>query len=25
LETLRDVDTVDDLDALSEEHPWLRD
>jgi rSAM/selenodomain-associated transferase 1 len=25
LETLRDVDTAADLDALSEEHPWLRD
>lgn len=24
LETLRDVDTVADLDALAEEHPWLR-
>lgn len=24
LETLRDVDTAADLDALAEEHPWLR-
>lgn len=25
LETLRDVDTVSDVVALAEEHPWLRD
>jgi glycosyltransferase A (GT-A) superfamily protein (DUF2064 family) len=25
LETLRDLDTLDDLNALTDDHPWLQD